>query len=370
MVGWALITVAVLLLGACSDDDSSETDAEPLAFVCKTDAIPKGNRALGMDILDTAEAGTFDESLAAAQAMGVSFLDLHMDWITLEAAPEMIVDPGETLATFRALLDAHRGLKLSLTLRPLDLAGKRVPNDLETVRFNDPLMVSRFKTLIDFVLATVPPERLTSLQIGNEIDGYDSSSEGPEFWSDYGAFLAAMNAHVDANYPGLKVGFTGTYAMTQAPLKDSGVFTALADAVDVVGVTYYPNNADFTPKAPGVVEADFAQIVSAFEGHPVLVQEIGYHTPMNSAESEQAQAEFYCNTFKAWDAHPEIQSMIVVRQHDTSQEDALALAKPYGIDDAQFIEFLRSLGIRRVDGKGSDKPAAVVIREQARARGF
>ena len=149
-------------LTSCSDDRSSEPTPEPTSFVCETEEAPKNNRAIGMDILDTAEAGTFDEGLEIARGMGVSFLDLHMDWITLEATPETLVDPAETLAQFSALLEANPGLQLSLTLRPIDLPGKRVPTDLEALRFNDPLMISRFTALIDFVLSIVPPGRLTS----------------------------------------------------------------------------------------------------------------------------------------------------------------------------------------------------------------
>ena len=59
-----------------------------------------------------------------------------------------------------------------------------MPADLENTRFNTELMKSRFKSLIDFVFTKIDYHLLTSLQIGNEIDGYDTSNENPDFWSD------------------------------------------------------------------------------------------------------------------------------------------------------------------------------------------
>ena len=70
-----------------------------------------------------------------------------------------------------------------------DLTGKTVPADLDTTRFNSATMKARFKGLIDYVFTKIDYQLLTSLQIGNEIDGFNTSSEHSDFWSDYGSFL-------------------------------------------------------------------------------------------------------------------------------------------------------------------------------------
>jgi len=47
-----------------------------------------------------------------------------------------------------------------------------MPADLAGTPFDDPAFIQRFKALLDYVLAQIPDLQLTSLAIGNEIDGY------------------------------------------------------------------------------------------------------------------------------------------------------------------------------------------------------
>jgi len=57
-----------------------------------------------------------------------------------------------------------------------------------------------------------------------------------------------------------------------------------------------------------------------------------------------------------------------VRLYDVTDADALALAGPYGLDARPFVEYLRTLGIRRVDEQ--PKPGFEVVAAEAAARGF
>lgn len=347
-------------------DSSSDEELEnPYTFESK------GDRLLGMDILNSAKNGTFEGDFEKAREFGIEFTGLHLLWNQIETSPGNYTDDGDVLATFNSFCSANE-IKLSLTIRPIDLTGKTVPADLESTRFNTELMKSRFKSLIDFVFTKIDYQLLTSLQIGNEIDGYDTSSEHPDFWSDYGDFLFNIRTYVDSQYPGLKVGYTVTLlGVINGEHSTSGVFEAISNVVHVVGVTYYPQNGDFTVMDPNVVNTHFGAITSKFAGKTIYLQEVGYQTGSECNSSERKQSQFIGNVFEAWDTYKDnIKLIEFVRMNDVSRSQAEELAGPYGIGDNSFIEFLRTLGLRTYDGNGTDKEGFTVLKEHANLRGW
>lgn len=328
-------------------------------------------RMIGIDVLNPSESGTFDEGVAKANECGFEFIAIHVLWDQIEISTLSYIDPGNVLSILDTYCSANN-LKLNLTIRPIDLTGKTVPADLSSSRFNSTVMIDRFNSLIDYVFTKVDYTNLTSLQIGNEIDGYDTSGEHADFWSDYGAFLFGIGSYVDANYPGLKVGYTCTLTgVTTGVHETSGVFEALAGVVHVVGVTYYPIKNDFTVYDPSVVFTAFDAITTKFTGKDIYMQEVGYQTSATCSSSEAKQAQFVNNIFRAWDIHKDqIGLMNFVRLHDISIVEAENMAIPYGTTDPKFIEYLRTLGLRTYDGAGSDKHGFDMLKEQATLRGW
>lgn len=354
------------------NNDTGNNDApnndEPVPL-CDVEVEPRGDRMLGIDLLDTDQSGNFETNLEHARELGIDFIALHVLWDQLEPTPGQFTDPFNAIEALGQVAQAN-GWKFALTIRPIDLTGKTVPDDLEGTRFNDPIMAERFNALVDHVLTLVPPEVLTSLQVGNEIDGFDTRAEHPEFWSDYGFFLAAVAEHIHTRYPGLKVGYTGTHhGLTQGALRDLGVWTALATVVDVLGVTYYPLESDFGVRDPQDVFEDFDAIAQEFPGMPLYFQEIGYQSSGTNRSNQRQQAEFFCQAFQAWDQHrDQIHLMNMVRLNDASHEGALELAGPYGLDNEEFTEYLRTLGLRAWEGK--PKEAYDLVLEEVGKRGW
>lgn len=364
--------ILILSLASCSADGPKGTDSgiiEPTS--CNSSPIAKGTRLLGIDLLDINETGSFDNNLSKAEEFRYEFVALHVAWTSIETQKETYEDPGNSLTLLNDVVN-NNDLKFSLTIRPIDITGKTVPSDLATTRFNDPEMIQRFKNLLDFVLTRVSYQRLTSLQVGNEIDGYNTSLEDPEFWSDYGIFLTQINAYLDASYPGLKMGYTGTFhGMTKGPLKELGVFTALATAVDILGVTYYPINSDFSVMSPDVINNDLNTLIAEFPSSTIYLQEVGYQTSETNQSSNIKQSQFVCDFFSAWDDHTEaIQLVNWVRLNDVSATYAQELAGPYDINGEGFTEYLRTLGLRTYDGEGTDKEAFGTLVKEATKRGW
>ena len=342
--------------------DADLTDAGPDTPACDPSPQPRAGRLLGIDLLDVSADDTFDTNLQRADELDVDFITLHLTWAAFEAPEGSPDHPYAILRAFKPVLDAA-DLKMSLTIRPIDLTGKTVPPDLEDARFNDPQMAARFTEIVDRVFEIIPPSQLTSLQIGNEIDGFDASNEHPEFWSDYGAFLAAIVAHVHNVAPGLAVGFTGTLpGLTEGQLHDLGVWQAYAGVVDVIGVTYYPLDGAFQVQNPLTRPAqDLNTLVSTFPGRRILLQEVGFPSSPENGSSPEAQATFYCALLAAWDDHAAaIELANIVRLYDVTQAGAEVLAGPYGLTDASFVAFLRTLGIRTHGEEGKEAYEAVL----------
>lgn len=365
---WTAVTC--LVLAGCAATDAAPIEP-PVSLTCGGTPVPRGSRLLGMDFLDTPEVGGFDVNTVKAREAGAQFISLPVAWSAIEATPSQFSDPGNVLQTIRGYL-ATTGFKLSLTLRPIDVTGKTVPSDLSRRRFNDPQVAARFTAMLDWVFTQVDYRTLTSLQVGNEIDGYDTISEHPDFWSDYGAFLFAVNTHVKQRYPGLRIGFTATLpGLTSGPLADAGVFTALLGAVDVLGVTYYPLNPDFTMRPVSSVQTDLATLVQRYPTATIFIQEAGYASAAANASDDLQQAAFFCELFKAWDTHSaRIGLVSLLRLHDLSRAKAVQAAGPYGLSSEQFIEYLRSLGVRTFGGGGQDKAAYFMIVNEATKRGW
>lgn len=359
-----LFFISVYCISCLGEDGISISPGD----VCDLDnVVEKNGRLIGLDLLDLTETNTFEDNLDHADDLDIEFFALHLPWSSIEISPNEYVDPDNALFLLNEVADDEK-LLFSLTIRPIDLSGKTVPDDLVDLRFNDFEMIDRFKKLVTYIFTRVDADILLNFQIGNEIDGYDTSGEDPLFWEDYGEFLSQVNDFIKLTNPEVQVGFTGTLkGLVEEPTR----FNTLLENVDLLGVTYYPLEDDFDVKRPSTLEDDFDDLLEVYTDKPIYVQEIGYQTSSENKSNETKQADFFCNLFSYWDDHvEEIQSVNIVRLNDLSTLAATNLAAPYGIDDDGFIEYLRSLGIRTQEGEGEEKKAFEVIKDHMDERGW
>ena len=145
------------------------------------------------------------------------------------------------------------------------------------------------------------------------------------------------------------------------------------ERTDIVSVTYYPLNSDFTVKPPEVVSDDFQKLVTAYTYNPLPIYfaECGYPSSNICNSSEQKQAEFYRQVFKAWDEQYEhIKYLTIFKTTDWSQATVDFLETYYGISDPAFKEYLRTLGIRTYPGNGQNKLALERIYCELQKRNF
>ncbi len=355
-MGRRLITIifSVLLIANCGGG-SGGSNPDTIA--------QKGNRILSIDVTVAGDAD-YDGAFTTATSAGMQVTSLPLNWGDLETAPGIYDN------TLLAIADAYyppKGVAISLSLRTINTNQKEVPADLANTNFDDPVMISRFKQFLDFVFTQIPNLTLNSLSIGNEIDAYLGTDTTK--WTQYRTFYDAVSTYARTKRTNLKVGTKSTFAGISNIARTE--LAALNNSSDVVMVTYYPLNTDFTVKDLVVIANDFQTLVNLYPGKPVYLMELGYPSGTLCNSSDSKQSEFISKVFETWDTYrDEIPMISFTWLNDLSPQAVQDLTTYYGINDPIFSEYLATLGLRTHAGPGSDKPAFTTFKEQANKRGW
>ncbi len=334
----------------------------PGAASAAPEVVDRGSRLLGMCI-NLPKGQGYNKALAATQAAGVQFTHLMLNWTEIEKKSQEYTNGKLPVL---ALFERPKRELLCLTLSPVNAAKRSIPKDLTKIKklkFDDPRMIGRFNSLLDYVLEQIPHVPLTSLVIGYEVDVYLGGSD--EKWAAYQTFYEAVAAHAKKKLQGLKVGVTVT---CHALLGDSRErLAALTRTSDFIAVTYYPLWPDFTVKDIYQVRADLGALVASAPGKQIYIQACGYPSSETCKGSEALQAEFVRQVFKAWDAYNwQIQSISFMT--DWPNNAVKKLAKASGHETELFKEYLRTLGLLTTSGK--PKEAFLALQSEAKARGW
>jgi hypothetical protein len=97
---------------------------------------------------------------------------------------------------------------------------------------------------------------------------------------------------------------------------------------------------------------DFPLMLDIAGDRPLVLQEVGYPSAESLGSSEQKQADFITNVFAAWDqAGSKIPFLSIFALGDLSDDLMNQLGAYYGLaQDTNFLDYLRTLGLRQVDG--------------------
>lgn len=364
------IVIAIIFLLLISDKDDNKNMAvintekpsseELHSRQISIDPQPRSGRLIGMAISEGSIG--FEKAFNLAYNTGVRAVELPVVWDDSEPKPGEYVSGWLPTAN---LYYPKAGVRLALSLNPIDTNNLRLPKDLKGKVLNDPEVISRYKSFIDFVAGQLPDSDVFFVSIGNEIDVYLGSSD--KLWQQYTEFFSLVAPHVREKFPNAVVGSKITYDGIIG-LKDKvGNFNSYAD---VAMVTYYPfKKGSFVVRDPMTVYDDFEDIISLYPDKKIYFAEIGYPSGGPNESSEEKQAQFIRHTFAAWDSHRlDIPFLNFQWLHDASPETVAGWQKYYGFKDKKFASFLGSLGIRTFDGK--DKQAFVQFGKEAKARGW
>ena len=307
------------------------------------DPINKGNRYLGIDV-NAAEDGEYDLAFNIAHSIGMDFVTISQGWDDIETSPENYTN--NTLDIANVYYPA-KNCKLALIITPIDTNVDRRPLDLRDKSFNDTQVIIRFEKLIDVIFLRLNEIDFHSISIGNEIDIYLGNDQ--DNWSEYIDFYDEITEYIRSNHPNIPIGvkatFNGLMVTNKVELQNINQFS------DVVMVTYYPLNADFTVKNPAIVEEDMNALCEYYVNSNISIMEAGYPSSSVIGSSQSKQADFVQKMFQSWDGHSDqIQTMTFVWMHDKSTQEIDAFGNYYGISDQNFKEYLGSLGLRANNG--------------------
>ncbi len=347
-----------------------------LTFKALSSQLPKGERILSWHV-GMSENGNYDSAMGYARRACMESVPLFVSWRSIEDSAGVFnrtfLDETLRVANFYY---SFFGIPVELQLAPVNTVRREVPADLEAIPFDDPEMIRRFKILLDTLFARIPDLTLTTLSIGNEMDGYLGTDM--QAYLEYRTFLDSVIPHARKRYAALHGDevLTGTTFMFSGLLNPAtkNLCKLINSGRDFIAVTYYPLNPDFTMKPPSVVFSDFERLTAEYPDttRPIHLVECGYASSPVCNSSEALQAEFYKNVFAAWDRHAAQISLIsFFKLTDWSQAVVEELAGYYGLPNHQaFKEYLRSLGVRSYPGDGENKAAYETILCELAARNW
>lgn len=239
-----------------------------------------------------------------------------------------------------------KGFDLFFGIQVINTVTREVPDDLKDVSFDSEQMKERFHALIDAITPNLEAH-VRYISIGNEVDQY---LEDNNEWTTYTVFYDDAVAYIHKVLPHIKVGVTvGFDGLTKAWLKQ---IQALNKVSDVIIVTYYPLNPDFTVQRPDAPLTDFPLMLQQTNNRPLLIQEIGYPASQKLNSSEQLQAQFVQNVFTAWaDTGNQVPFVNFFLLHDFTKAMCNQFLIYYGLpNSSSFYEYLCTLGLRQANG--------------------
>lgn len=337
--------------------------------------LPKGDRVLAWQV-DMTQNNNYDSAFAYAQTACMESVHLTFAWSSIEPnVGNFDSDYMNSILDIANVYYPAAGTKVELQIPTMNTNVKVTPTDLIAINFDDPIMINRFKTLLDTLFAHIPNLELSALNIGNESDIYMGTDAIQ--YSQYKTFLDsiipyAKQLYFDLHNSNLKVGTTFTYDGLLSTSTTS-LCQMVNNGLDIVALTYYPLNSDFTMESPSSVSTDFSNLVDIYSDtlQPIYFAECGYSSSNICNSSDDLQAQFYKNVFSSWDTYYEnIKYLTIFKTTDWSQQDVIDLGAFYGINDTIFLEFLRTLGVRTWNNNGTNKLAYETILCELDARNW
>lgn len=305
----------------------------------------------------------YDSCFVLGKKIGMGSVGIYQNWTAIETSPlnynMLIMDIANSY------YPAHN-MAVDLTIAPIHTNNLEVPSDLASLSFSNTVMINRFNRLLDSIKAHIPNVTLSSLVIGSEHDIYLGNNTLA--WANYTTFYNNVSAHAKSLWAGLKVSTELTYngLTTQNTLAQN-----LNSNSDYIGISYYPLNTDFTVKSPTVIPTDFANLVAFYPSKPLCFYQYGYPSSTTCNSSVVLQSQFITQTFTSWDTYASNIKMIdFTWLHDLDVTVVNFYSNYYGITDAAFLEYLRSLGLRNWGSNGTNKLAYDELLCQAKLRGY
>ncbi len=237
------------------------------------------------------------------------------------------------------------GAESAVTIQTIDTNNKTIPSDL-THGWDDPRVLARWDSFLSTVTPLLGP-RVKHLSLGNEVDGWLNAH--PEEVKAYKVFLEKGRDAVKRIRPDLKVGVT---VMAQSYFTNPAWTRDLTSGLDTHFVTYYAIGEDFRVKDPVSIARDLSVLSSFDSARPMVVQEIGMPSSELLGGSEEKQAAFVRQFFKAFSGKGARTPLAAwFMSTDFAPGMVKALEGYYKLELPAFAAYLGTLGLKNHKGE-------------------
>lgn len=324
---------------------------------------PRGDRWLGVGVTNPKD-GDYAKAFEEAQKAGLRHNVLSFDWRDLETKPGEFKPEVNYLAIANAWYPPRK-IPVHLMLRPLHTNQDARPEWLKDKPLDDPAVIAAFGKLLDWFFAQIPDLDVPSISIGSESDMWLSQDE--KRFGPFRSFLKAAAERVRKLRPGVRVASELTLAGMRG--RHAARLKELLALCDVCGASDYPLTPENRVLAPDAVALSLKDAVAFAGGKPVFFYQLGYPSGAGCGSTEEKQAQFIREMFKAWDAHARAVAFVnITWSEDVPAATVDGYTKYYQYDTKEFRDFLGTLGLRFEGGK--PKAAWGALEEETKKRGW
>ncbi|HKK87811.1 MAG TPA: hypothetical protein VJ917_03110 [Saprospiraceae bacterium] len=280
---------------------------------------------------------------------GMSVGRLQIDWPELEPVPGIF---NQTLLEEELSKMKNQGLQTFLLISAYDSEGPIIPADLQGKDFNDPELIERFKTLMDWVIPMLIEYDGFLISVINEAD--NDFAEHPGLYKEIVTFLAETRKHVHQINDNMAV----TATIAEGSLDDGrpGIREIIAES-DVACWNFYGTNLQFmspyfVEQTESEVKADLQRLIEISGDKKIVIQELGMHSGnrlLNS--SEEIQRRFFKLFFEEMNTNEQIKVAYNFQLVDWSPEVSELLAQGFESEEVpqefidQWKESLETVGL-------------------------
>ncbi len=365
IIFWGILLIIVLSI-IWEEKENPATQSKNITPVSKEEnkvekndiqAIKKWNRLLWIDITEN-NIYNYDNAFNIGQELWMDLVSLSLNWDSLETSKGVYDDTYPNIANYYYPL---KKMKIALIVSPIDTTANRVPGYLQWKKINNPEVISAFKDLMDHLLSKMDKVDIVSLSIWNEIDIY--LWDNTQKWSEYTDFYNQIKAHISQKNKNLKIWTKITFSGHKNKTKFSQEINKNSD---VIMMTYYPLESDFSVQNTSVIEKDFNKLISLYN-KKIHILEAGYPSSILLKSSELKQSDFITKVFESWDEHNnQIDLVLFNWLNDRSSSDIKNSLKYYGSSNNKFSAYLSTLGL--IDKNWKKKEAFYKLKKELELR--
>jgi hypothetical protein len=302
--------------------------------------------------------GGKEQALRTAIGTGANFMTISTSWQDLEPHPG--VYDFSSISDQLSWAQQYQ-IETALILKTIDTDSTPIPVDLQARPWNDPILISRWNKFL-IALANQLNSYIRWVDLGNEVDTYLGNN--PAQLTGYYQFLQAGVSQLHYIQPRVSTGVV--FSFDSYHLID-GVFRVLSPLCSHISFTYYDGNplAGVSQRSPADVAFDLGDMISAANGRPLVLTEVGYSSSTAISSSQQLQATFYTDAFAAFsNAGGKLTAASFAFMSDFPASVSASLAGSYGNASGYlFASWIGNLGL--LDPVGNPKLAWAVFETEA-----